>query len=100
MYDVEKLSRLGAAAMFKFLNETFPEGLLVSQVFKRNTQGQPSLYASVFGPLTGSDGKIRRNGGIAVFANVRELATGMKNGEKRRYRPEHRLYYGGVTQLR
>jgi hypothetical protein len=60
--------------MFQFLNnDYFPAGLSISQSFLPNDQGLPGMIASVFGASLNPDGSIRRNGGIAYFANVRQL---------------------------
>jgi hypothetical protein len=72
--DVLHTSWLGVAAMFKFMdNRYFPAGLSISQVFLRDKEGNPGVLAAVFGPSLNPDGSLRRNGGIAVFANVRQL---------------------------
>jgi hypothetical protein len=72
--DVGHLSWLGSAVMFSFLdNQNFPVDLSVSQVFYRDNEGKPGVLASVFGPTLKPDGTLLRHGGIAVFANVRQL---------------------------
>jgi hypothetical protein len=78
--DILSKSWLGLAAMFSQIDEYFPMGLSVSQSFLSNAQGAPGVFASVFGPTVGSDGSIVRSGGIAVFANVRQLIEDMKAG--------------------
>lgn len=72
--DIYGQSWLGVAMMFQFLNnDYFPAGLSISQSFLPNDQGLPGMIASVFGASLNPDGSIRRNGGIAYFANVRQL---------------------------
>lgn len=72
--DVLKAQWLGAAALFSFLtNEYFPPGLSVSQSFLTNAQGAPGVLASVFGPTLNPDGTLSKAGGIALFANVKQL---------------------------
>lgn len=72
--DVLRASWLGAAAIFSFINDQyFPNGLTLSQTFLRDAEGRPGVTASVFGPSVSGDGTIRRAGGIAFFANVRQL---------------------------
>lgn len=90
--DVLHQSWLGAAALFGFINnQYFPNGLSISQVFLRNAAGAPGVIASVFGPTVDGAGKVIRAGGIAVFANVKQLiASGAVGASARRvtYRPE------------
>jgi hypothetical protein len=72
--DVLHTAWLGAAGIFTFINDQyFPNDLSISQVFLRDTQGKPGVMASVFGPSANADGSVKRAGGIAVFANVRQL---------------------------
>jgi hypothetical protein len=73
--DVLHGQYVGAAAIFKVLDEYFPEGLSVNQVFMRDHQGRPGVIASIFGPETDvHDGNVvTRSGGISVFANVKQL---------------------------
>lgn len=72
--DVLHASWIGTAAIFSFINDKYiPNGLSISQVFLRNAQGLPGIIASVFGPALNSDGTLKTNGGIALFANVRQL---------------------------
>ena len=80
--DVSKFSWLGVASIFNFLNDkNFPAGLTISQGFQNDSQGNPEILASVFGPELNPDGTMKVAGGIAVFANVRELvASGLTPG--------------------
>ena len=65
---------LGVAAMFTYLNDqNFPAGLTLTQTFSPDKQGVPRILADVFGPTVNSDGTLARAGGIAMFANVKEL---------------------------
>jgi hypothetical protein len=96
--DVLHQAWLGAAAIFGFIdNQNFPDGLSISQVFLRDTQGRPGVIASVFGPSTSADGSVKRAGGIALFANVKQLLAGqrLKPGYKLILRPELNPYLGG-----
>ncbi len=99
---------LGVAAMFSFINDkNFPANLSVSQVFFRDNEGIPRVMASVFGPKLNADGTLARNGGISLFANVRELLRDV--GVERSFYPERRphltgsaasLYEGNPKQLK
>ena len=78
--DVANKSWLGVAAIFNFINDQyFPNGLSVSSTFLPNAAGQPGVLATVFGPTVGSDGSMLRAGGIAIFANVRQLTGHREN---------------------
>jgi hypothetical protein len=80
--DVLHTSWLGAAAIFGFINnQYFPDGLSISQVFLRDASGNPGVIASVFGPTLKPDGSMARAGGIALFANVRQLIAHHAIGE-------------------
>ena len=73
--DVLHRSWLGAAAIFSFLNndQYFPSGLNISQVFLRDSAGDPGVIATVFGPTVDISGHTTRAGGIAVLANFKQL---------------------------
>jgi hypothetical protein len=72
--DLYGKSWLGLATMFQFLNnDYFPAGLTINQSFLPNDEGKPGMIASVFGAALNQDGSVLRNGGIALFANVRQL---------------------------
>jgi hypothetical protein len=90
--DVLKLNWIGVATMFGFLDDRyFPAGLSLSQAFLRDQQGRPGMIASVFGPTVSGDGTLLRNGGIALFANVRQLiaqAGGHPPGQEQEFYPE------------
>lgn len=74
--DVLHQSWLGAAAMFSFINnQYFPNGLSISEVFLRDSAGNPGVIASVFGPVVNASGTMTQAGGIALFANVKQLIT-------------------------
>ena len=81
--DVSKVSWIGVAAMFSFLNDQyFPSGLTVSQTFLPNSAGRPGVVASVFGPTLADDGSLKKAGGIALFANVKQLmSAGLEPGK-------------------
>jgi hypothetical protein len=79
--DVLRQAWLGVAGIFGFINNTYvPEGLSVTQVFLRDANNKPGVIASVFGPSTGIDGTVRP-GGIALFANVKQLLSNHVMGE-------------------
>lgn len=91
--DVRHASWLGTAAIFTFINDqNFPNGISISEVFMRDSDGNPGLIASVFGPSVDSSGKMTRAGGIAIFANFHQLITGHAVDANARsltvYRPE------------
>lgn len=74
--DVLLQSWLGTATMFRFpKQEYFPRGLTISQVFLRDAQGNPGVIASIFGPELNSNGSVKRSGGIALLANVKQLVS-------------------------
>ncbi len=82
--DVLHQEWLGIATMFGFVNDQyFPPGLSVNQAFLQDDQGRPGVIASVFGPTVAGDGSLVRNGGIALFANVKRLIDqlGREGGE-------------------
>ena len=79
--DLYAKSWLGVATMFQFLNnDYFPAGLTINQSFLPNDGGKPGMIASVFGASLNPDGSVLRNGGIALFANVRQLIEQYGNG--------------------
>jgi hypothetical protein len=112
--DVLHQSWLGAAAIFSFINDQyFPNDLAVSQVFLRDDEGNPGVIASVFGPSVDHAGNVKRAGGIALLANVKQLLAEGKlgsPGHPASYRPEATMplvtgsrageYRGNVKKLR
>jgi hypothetical protein len=98
--DILNKSWLGVAAMFSFLSDQyFPPGLSISQVFLRDDAGNPGVLASVFGPTVNGDGSLKRAGGIALFANVRQLVSqlGCEGGT---LYPETKAYVNGYQASR
>ncbi|MGK5087975.1 hypothetical protein WDW86_10485 [Bdellovibrionota bacterium FG-2] len=96
--DVLHANWVGVAAMFGFLNdEYFPEGLTVSQAFLNDGAGHAGIIASVFGPTLKADGTLQRAGGIAVFANIRQLINQGQNyrGKPIDAKPLPKLYIQG-----
>ena len=97
--DVLHGAWLGTAAIFSFLDDQyFPNGLSISQVFLRDDQGAPGVIATVFGPSANSDGSVKRAGGIALFANVKQLIDNQVVGPGARkviLRSEPRPYVAG-----
>lgn len=72
--DVTHGSWLGAATMFKFTNNPyFPIGMTVTKAFLQDSEGRPGVLASVFGPMFNSDGSVKRSGGIALMANIKQV---------------------------
>ncbi len=87
--DILHQSWLGTAAIFSFINnQYFPNGLSISQVFLRDSAGDPGVIASVFGPTVDGSGNMIRAGGIAVFANVRQLIANHVTTQPLILRPE------------
>jgi hypothetical protein len=89
--DVLHASWLGVAPIFTFLSDKyFPAGISVSQVFMRDDQGRPGILAAIFGPTLNDDGSLKRAGGIAVFANVRQLLAhhSLVKGQTENFYPE------------
>jgi hypothetical protein len=95
--DVLKTSWLGVAAMFQVIDQYFPAGLTVSQVFMRDSAGDPGIIADAFGPVLNADGTVQKAGGVALFANIRQLiANGtLVAGKKTEFRPEPGLKLSG-----
>lgn len=102
--DVAHASWLGAAAMFSFLSdEYFPAGLSITQVFRRDDQGMPSILGAVFGPVVANDGTLKRAGGVALLANVRALIKEIQGGQlppEFNVRPEKMVYLNGPASAR
>ncbi len=74
--DVLHTSWIGIATMFSFIDpKYFPPGLSITQQFLYNNQGAPGAIAAVFGPVVNEAGEILKMGGIAFFANVRQLVA-------------------------
>jgi hypothetical protein len=72
--DVKNQDWLGMAAMFTFINDkNFPKGLSITQSLKTDSTGAAEIVAQAFGPTLNPDGTMKQPGGIAVFANVKEL---------------------------
>lgn len=76
--DILRRNWLGVAGMLNFLDGYFPADLMINQVFKRDHQGNPEIFAAVFGPTVNDSGEVLRAGGLSVFANVRALINGGK----------------------
>ncbi len=94
--DVLHANWVGVAAMFGFLNnEYFPEGLTVSQAFLPSSTGQAGIIASVYGPTLKPDGTMQRAGGIAVFANIRQLIQHSTPGKEVTVKPISTIYLQG-----
>jgi hypothetical protein len=73
--DISEWSWLGMATMIKKVDEQFPQDLIVSQVFLRDSAGEPAVFGSFFGPKLNADGTVAKSGGLAIFANVKALAA-------------------------
>ncbi|HLD99721.1 MAG TPA: hypothetical protein VJB59_05645 [Bdellovibrionota bacterium] len=96
--DVSHAKWLGVATMFKFLNdEYFPQGLTISQVFEVDAANRPAVIASVFGPTLNADGTLKRAGGIALLANVRQLIeqNRVSPGRESKFFPKGKLHFSG-----
>lgn len=81
--DILKATWLGAAAMFKFMDQsTFPSGMAVTQTFLPNPEMKPRVFGSIFGPTLDSQGTMVKPGGIIIMANIRQLISeGMLRGQ-------------------
>lgn len=64
---------LGMAMMFRFLDQNFPPGVVISQGFFRDSGGLPGAIVTAFGPQV-EGGRVVRAGGFALFGNVARLA--------------------------
>jgi hypothetical protein len=71
--DVLRKNWVGAASMIRKMTELFPEGLVVSQVFMKDPNGEPAVIGHAYGPVWNENGTLRSAGGVAVLANVRYL---------------------------
>lgn len=68
---------IGVAVILKVTNQYFPSGLSIAEDFLNDKNGNPQASAIVFGPkLDPATGDVLVPGGIAIFANVRDLITG------------------------
>ena len=98
--DILNKAWLGAATMFGFISDQyFPPGLSISQVFLRDGQGNPGVLASVFGPTLNGDGSLKRAGGIALFANVKQLIKQFGRNGVTLY-PETQAYANGYQSTK
>lgn len=70
--DILHANWLGVAMMF-LEDKYFPAGLALSQIFKRDDQGKPTVVASVFGPRAATGSQPARLGGVGVFVNIAYL---------------------------
>lgn len=90
--DVDYLAWIGAAAIFDITaSGDIGTGLALTQVFQRDALGNPTIYASIFGPSTTE----QRKGGIALFANVKSLMDAYEQTgdlQARTYKPEKKAY--------
>jgi hypothetical protein len=71
--DVLAQEWLGTAMMFKFINQTFPAGMVLAQQFFVSDAGRAGAVVAVFGPKLRADGSLERPGGMALFGNIRRL---------------------------
>jgi hypothetical protein len=72
--DVSQATWLGGAAILNVLNDAnLPSGMAVTEVLKSNSAGIAEVFGSVFSPVLNSDGSLDKAGGIAIFANIKEL---------------------------
>lgn len=79
--DVLHTAWIGTSAIFNFMdNKNLPANMSMQQVFLRDNQGSPGVMASVFGPTVDANGNLVRHGGIALFANVRQLKEQFAGG--------------------
>ena len=73
--DVANQAWFGAAATFSFITDkSFPPGMAITGAFAQNAAGNPGILAYVFGASLNTNGTLKRPGGIAVLANVKQLA--------------------------
>ena len=95
--DIKGLSWLGMATMIEAVDQNFPSGLSISQVFRRNSEGVPEVFGSFFGPTLNSDGSVAKAGGLAIFANVKSLIAAAKEqgSDTIELRPEAKLELSG-----
>ena len=65
---------MGLDIEIKSLNETFPEGLKISQDVKIN-KDKKKPFASIFahGPLRDSDDQIIKDGGITILSSFSKI---------------------------
>jgi hypothetical protein len=94
--DIRELKWLGMASMVRLVDDNFPADLVLSQVFLRDSSGNPAVFASFFGPKLNTDGSVSLPGGFALFANTKALfaAQGGRSGPIE-LRPESELQLSG-----
>jgi hypothetical protein len=72
--DTTDKAWLGVAVMFNPPDDPFfPAGAFATQGFLPNAVGRYKVFAGAFGPVRDSHGKVLRAGGVAVFANIKQL---------------------------
>ena len=73
--DISEQKWFGGAATFSFISpNSFPVGTALTATFDQDANGNPGIMAYVFGPEVDSLGNVQRPGGIAVLANIKQLA--------------------------
>ncbi len=94
--DIRKGEWLGMAGLVSLIDENFPSGLVLSQVFLRDKTGRPAILGSFFGPYVNEQGQLLRAGGLALFANWKGIkdAIGMRRG-KIDFFPEDKIVLSG-----
>jgi hypothetical protein len=94
--DVLHSDWLGMSGIFQFMDERFfPSDLVMRKVFLWDENGSPIIMASAFGPQRENDGSLKREGGVALFANARALFGTMQTSAKN----EIRVSGGGGVEL-
>lgn len=72
--DIGHQSWIGVSTLFSFIDATtFPAGLSVQKTFFPSPAGLPGAIVSVFGPVVDANGVVIRQGGIALYTNVKQL---------------------------
>ncbi|HAR44366.1 MAG TPA: hypothetical protein DCS07_17345 [Bdellovibrionales bacterium] len=100
--DVMHAKWLGAAAMFKFMNDSsFPAGMAISMGFNPDAEGKPGILTSIYGPVLDNSGALIRNGGMIVLANVRQMMSKDEYtpGREYQFRPKKKFRKGGPGVL-
>jgi len=100
--DVLHAKWLGAAAMFKVMNDGgIPAGMALSMGFNPDAEGKPGILTSIYGPVLDNSGAIIRNGGIIVLANVRQMMSkeNLSAGKEYKYYPKKKFRIGGPAVL-
>jgi len=99
--DILQGEWMGTAIILDFIDDRyFPPGLAFSQVFARDSAGEPSVIGAVFGPELNPSGGIRRSGGISVLVNVKSVMKNASPGRPLTYFADEKFKVTGPGSKR